>query len=352
MKNNVGDGSASSEIAGVGTSATTGPGSAVTVRAESSDVIWDGDGRLTAAAASALGSPLAQADPEAIRSHDRPASRRLMLLRRGRSVLVVGAVVACVVLLGRLLQHGALRASDRAAQSTSTSAPSALASATISAAAVAPPTASIGAVTTSPVTTSTGTASPGTVAVAPTNRTLPSPSVGPANPPLARYLLPTSWALAANGKLYLRGRVPDKATVDKLATRAATVATDGDVVVDLTIDPSVSANGSMPLLFEDAVHFADGSDVVRVEEQFLPEFARFLLERNATATVRLFANADTSTDADLMVRRSTACSDFIRRFGLDVRRISITTRGDAGVGASAARPGPSVELAVEGLFGG
>lgn len=353
MEKQVGENPASPEIVAAGLVASNGSSLAVPARPDSSDAIWDAGGELTAAGADSLGSPVVLADFAERGGRGRSTSRRLRFVRHGRRLLLAGVALAAVGLLGRLLQHGA----------DGTAVPSAPTGTTVvvTAPAIAVTTATVPAVTapavtgsgaTAPAVTAPAVAGSGEPVVTTTVRTLATPSVGPIDPPLARYLAPSRWALAVKGKLYLRGRVPDKATADKLATRAAAVAKDGNVVVDLTIDPTVSASGSTPLLFDDAVHFAEGNDVVRVEEQSLPELARFLLERNDTATVRLFANADSSTDADLMLRRSTACSDFIRRFGIELRRVSITTRGEAGGSSGAARPGPSVELAIDGLFDG
>ena len=368
MEKQVGENPASPEIVAAGLVASNGSSLAVPARPDSSDAIWDAGGELTAAGADSLGSPVVLADFAERGGRGRSTSRRLRFVRHGRRLLLAGVALAAVGLLGRLLQHGADGTAVPSAPTGTTvvvTAP-AIAVTTATAPAVTAPaitgsTATAPAVTapaitgsgaTAPAVTAPAVAGSGEPVVTTTVRTLATPSVGPIDPPLARYLAPTRWALAVKGKLYLRGRVPDKATADKLATRAAAVARDGNVVVDLTIDPTVSASGSTPLLFDDAVHFAEGNDVVRVEEQSLPELARFLLERNDTATVRLFANADSSTDADLMLRRSTACSDFIRRFGIELRRVSITTRGEAGGSSGAARPGPSVELAIDGLFDG
>ena len=363
MEKQVGENAASPEIAATGLVASNGSSLAVPARLDSSDAIWDAGGELTAAGADSLGSPVVLADFAERGGRGRFTARALRFARHGRRLLLAGVALAAVGLVGRLLQHGADGTAVRSAPAGTTvvvTAP-AIAVTAATAPAVTPPAVTALAVTgpavTGPAVTGpagTGPAAAGSGATAPavTVRTLPTPSVGPIDPPLARYLAPSRWALAVKGKLYLRGRVPNKAAADKLATRATAVAKDGNVVVDLTIDPTVSASGSTPLLFDDAVHFAEGSDVVRVEEQSLPELARFLLERNDTATVRLFANADTSTDADLMLRRSTACSDFIRRFGIELRRVSITTRGEAGGSAGAARPGPSVELVIDGLFDG
>ena len=354
MEKQVGENPASPEIVAAGLVASNGSSLAVPARPDSSDAIWDAGGELTAAGADSLGSPVVLADFAERGGRGRSTSRGLRFVRHGRRLLLAGVALAAVGLLGRLLQHGA----------DGTAVPSAPTGTTVvvTAPAIAVTTATVPAVTapavtgsgaTAPAVTAPAVAGSGEPVVTTTVRTLATPSVGPIDPPLARYLAPSRWALAVKGKLYLRGRVPDKATADKLATRAAAVAKDGNVVVvDLTIDPTVSASGSTPLLFDDAVHFAEGNDVVRVEEQSLPELARFLLERNDTATVRLFANADSSTDADLMLRRSTACSDFIRRFGIELGRVSITTRGEAGGASGAARPGPSVELAIDGLFDG
>ena len=353
MEKQVGENPASPEIVAAGLVASNGSSLAVPARLDSSDAIWDAGGELTAAGADSLGSPVVRADFAERGGRGRSAARGRRFARHGRRLLLAGVALAAVGLLGRLLQHGA----------DGTAVPSAPTGTTVvvTAPAIAVTTATVPAVTapaitgsgaTAPAVTAPAVAGSGEPVVTTTVRTLATPSVGPIDPPLARYLAPSRWALAVKGKLYLRGRVPDKATADKLATRAAAVAKDGNVVVDLTIDPTVSASGSTPLLFDDAVHFAEGNDVVRVEEQSLPELARFLLERNDTATVRLFANADSSTDADLMLRRSTACSDFIRRFGIELRRVSITTRGEAGGSSGAARPGPSVELAIDGLFDG
>ena len=354
MEKQVGENPASPEIVAAGLVASNGSSLAVPARLDSSDAIWDAGGELTAAGADSLGSPVVRADFAERGGRGRSAARGRRFARHGRRLLLAGAMLAAVGLLGRLLQPGADGTAVRSAPTGTTvvvTAP-AIAVTTATAPAVTAP-AITGSGATAPAVTAPAVAGSGEPVVTTTVRTLATPSVGPIDPPLARYLAPSRWALAVNGKLYLRGRVPDKATADKLATRAAAVAKDGNVVVvDLTIDPTVSASGSTPLLFDDAVHFAEGNDVVRVEEQSLPELARFLLERNDTATVRLFANADSSTDADLMLRRSTACSDFIRRFGIELRRVSITTRGEAGGSSGAARPGPSVELAIDGLFDG
>ena len=353
MEKQVGENPASPEIVAAGLVASNGSSLAVPARLDSSDAIWDAGGELTAAGADSLGSPVVRADFAERGGRGRSAARGRRFARHGRRLLLAGAMLAAVGLLGRLLQPGADGTAVRSAPTGTTvvvTAP-AIAVTTATAPAVTAP-AITGSGATAPAVTAPAVAGSGEPVVTTTVRTLATPSVGPIDPPLARYLAPSRWALAVKGKLYLRGRVPDKATADKLATRAAAVAKDGNVVVDLTIDPTVSASGSTPLLFDDAVHFAEGTDVVRVEEQSLPELARFLLERNDTATVRLFANADSSTDADLMLRRSTACSDFIRRFGIELRRVSITTRGEAGGSSGAARPGPSVELAIDGLFDG
>lgn len=353
MEKQVGENPASPEIVAAGLVASNGSSLAVPARLESSDAIWDAGGELTAAGADSLGSPVVLADFAERGGRGRSASRGLRFARHGRRLLLAGVALAAVGLLGRLLQHGADGTAVPLAPTGTTvvvTAP-AIAVTTATAPAVTAP-AITGSGATAPAVTAPAVAGSGEPVVTTTVRTLATPSVGPIDPPLARYLAPTRWALAVNGKLYLRGRVPDKATADKLATSATAVAKHGNVVVDLTIDPTMSASGSTPLLFDDAVHFAEGSDIVRVEEQSLPELARFLLERNDTATVRLFANADSSTDADLMLRRSTACSDFIRRFGIELGRVSITTRGEAGGSSGAARPGPSIELAIDGLFDG
>ena len=177
-----------------------------------------------------------------------------------------------------------------------------------------------------PVTTAAdGSTAPATTTVVPATTTTIAPAAAVALEPRS--------ALYADGKVYLRGAVPDEATARTIVERAGAVVGPANVVDEYVVDPGASRTDSGPLRIADTVQFAAGSAQLATEFRGLLDLGVVLLQRFPNVTITVLGHTDGDGDAAanqvLSQRRVDAVVAYLTKPGIDTSRVIGVARGEA-----------------------
>lgn len=268
-------------------------------------------------------------------------------------VLVAGAVVAMVVLGG---------GDDDVATTESTSPP--IPTVTTLAALpteVEPATTTADPTTTAadPATTATATSAAETTAPATTAPATTAPAASttvPADPDAP----PVRWAEYSGGVVYLRGMVPDQATADEVATKAAAVVGEANVRVEYTVDPTAARPDSAPLYVYDSILFQPGEAELDATARGTLDLGVSLLTLYPQITFDIEGHTDDiGSDAEnlaLSQRRVDVIMTFLTDRGVDAGRLTAVAKGESEPIADNASPegrakNRRIEISVNNLLG-
>jgi outer membrane protein OmpA-like peptidoglycan-associated protein len=155
--------------------------------------------------------------------------------------------------------------------------------------------ASVAETTTQPQATTT-VAAPTTTAAAPTT-TVAAPTTtvaAPTQPQSSDAANPVRWAEFTGGKVYLRGKVPDRATADEIITKAAAVLGAGNVVDEYEIVAGAQRPLSAPLYIRDSVLFTPGSTEISPGAAAVLDVGIALMKQNPKVTTEIQGHTDDS----------------------------------------------------------
>ena len=145
--------------------------------------------------------------------------------------------------------------------------------------------------------------------------------------------LPVRYAVYSGGKVYLRGRVPDRATAATIREKAAAVLGAGNVVDEYVIDPSAPLPQSDPLYVADGVLFDPDSDELAAAGQGFVDLGIALLQQNPGVTWIIEAHTDNlgSDEYNLALsqRRLESIVVYITDHGIDPRRLTTIAKGES-----------------------
>lgn len=207
-----------------------------------------------------------------------------------------------------------------------------------------------------------------TASVASTNvpaTSVPAPSTAPVaavtDPGFATNLdvVPVRYAVYSGGKVYLRGRVPDRATAATIREKAAAVLGAGNVVDEYVIDPSAPVPRSAPLYIADGLLFDPDSDELAAAGQGLIDLGIALLQQNPAVTWTIEGHTDNlgsnAYNLELSQRRLDAIVSYIAAQGIDPRRLTTVAKGESEpIADNATRAGRAqnrrIEIIIEGLL--
>lgn len=241
-------------------------------------------------------------------------------------VAVVALLVVGIVMLTGGDDDGAVETADppvtTAVASTLATAPT-----TVAASTTAAPTATSAASQGADTTVAPDPA-PTTTAEATTSTTSPSTTVSA--DPLAP---PVRWAEYSDGQVFLRGRVPDQATADEVATRAGQVLGPENVIVEYTIDPTAPKPDSAPLYVNNSILFGPGLALLNVEARATLDLGVTLLALFPEVTFDIEGHTDSvGTEEEnlaLSTRRVDAIVDYLIGKGVDPTRLTALPKGES-----------------------
>lgn len=202
--------------------------------------------------------------------------------------------------------------------------------------------------TTNAAGASTGSSSASAVAVAPD----PRPSANPDE-------MPVRYAVYSDGKVYLRGRVPDRATAATIREKVGAVLGAGNVVDEYLIDPSAPRPRSDPLYIADGVLFEPDSDELAEAGRGFVDLGIALLQQNPGITWIVEGHTDNlgsdEYNLELSQRRLDAIVSYITDHGIDPRRLTTIAKGESEpIADNATRAGRAqnrrLEVVIEGLL--
>lgn len=151
------------------------------------------------------------------------------------------------------------------------------------------------------------------------------------------------WAVYDAGTLYLRGRVPDQATADRIAGRAAAVVGAAHLVVEYQIDPAAPLPAGAPVYVTETVLFATDRAEVLAPFRHILDLGVTLLTNVPTVTVTVIGHTDSRGTDDHNLELSQARVDSVIGYlvdhGIDPARV----RGVAAGAADPVAPNDSAE---------
>ncbi|MGD9705087.1 MAG: OmpA family protein [Acidimicrobiia bacterium] len=212
-------------------------------------------------------------------------------------------------------------------------------------------TTAAGAVASDTTTSDTTVSAPTTSATSTAMAAAPDP---------AGEAAPVRYAVYSDGKVYLRGRVPDRATATAIREKAATVLGAENVVDEYVIDPDAPRPRSAPLYVADALLFAPDSDELTQAARGLVDLGIALLQLYPGVTWTIEGHTDSlgsdSYNLELSQRRLDAIVAYIAVHGVDTRRVTTIAKGESEpIADNATRAGRAqnrrIEVVIEGLLG-
>jgi outer membrane protein OmpA-like peptidoglycan-associated protein len=156
---------------------------------------------------------------------------------------------------------------------------------------------------------------------------------------------PVHWAVVQDGRVYLRGRLPNQADADTIIAKAAGVVGPERVVVEYAIDPAAPVVESGPVFVADTVLFEPDSVAIGPQFRSILDLGRLLLLQNPKVTITVVGRADSRGDPDynlaLSARRAEVVIDYVVAAGIERSRL-------VPIAAGASRP-IADESSPEGL---
>ena len=144
---------------------------------------------------------------------------------------------------------------------------------------------------------------------------------------------PIRYAEFSGGKVYLRGTVPDRATADKVAARAAAVVGEGNVVVEYAIVPGTPIPNDAPLYVRDSILFAPGSSKLNPTATAVLDLGVLLFQQNPQMTMIIEGHTDSGGTFEENLLLSQSRVDAILRYftsqGVDSSRVSGVAKGES-----------------------
>ena len=206
-------------------------------------------------------------------------------------------------------------------------------------------------------TTSATTAAPTTTTVSATTTVaaVPASSVAPETSGA-----PVRWADFVGGVVYLRGSVPDEATAEEIASKAAAVVGDQNVRVEYTVDPAAARPESAPLYVKDSILFAAESSELNAKARETLDLGVSLLALYPQVTFDISGHTDSlgadSVNLALSQLRVDAIVAYITSKGIDASRLTAVAKGEAEPIADNATPegrakNRRIEIQVNNLLG-
>jgi len=209
--------------------------------------------------------------------------------------------------------------------------------ATIATASTAAPVTTAPTTTAPPAAASTtvavvATESPTTVAVpttlAPSTTVAPTTTV-PADPNGP----PVRWAVFSDGQVTLQGKVPDQATADEIASKAAAVVGAENVHQEYTIDPTAPRPDYAPLYVNDSILFGAGLSDLNAKAKSTLDLGVTLLNLYPKVTFDIEGHTDsTGTEAEnlaLSQKRVDAIVRYLTDRGIDPSRLTAVAKGES-----------------------
>lgn len=287
--------------------------------------------------------------------------------REGRSrvaMIVTGSVAAIAVLvIGFTLMS---RAGDAPVAAQPTTTVSAATIATPSTSLLPPPTEPVPIpATLAPVPPTEQLTVPATVIVEPPIDTTVAPAPVPveAAPVVSAEYdpnNPTRWAVFTGGVIHLQGRVPDQATADEIAAKAAAVVGPGNVAVEYVIDPTAPRPPTAPLYVPDGVLFTQGSWNLSNSAKAVLDLGVTLMQLYPDVYFMIEGHTDDQgTDQEnlrLSQNRVDAVYSYLIESGTDIARINTLAYGESNPIADNSTPegralNRRIEIEVSGLLG-
>ena len=170
---------------------------------------------------------------------------------------------------------------------------------------------------------------------------------------------PVRYAVFSGGKVYLRGRVPDRATAATISEKAAAVVGAGNVVDEYVIDPNAPTPRSAPLYVADGLLFDPDSDELVPAGRGLVDLGIALLQQNPGVTWIIEGHTDNlgsdEYNLELSQRRLDSIVTYITDHGIDPRRLTTVAKGESEpIADNATRAGRAqnrrLEVVIEGLL--
>jgi len=170
----------------------------------------------------------------------------------------------------------------------------------------------------------------------------------------------TRTAVFSGGKVYLRGEVPSQDIGDLIASRAAAVLGQDNVVVEYVLNPEAPVPNSAPLYVDDKVLFAVGSAEINPGFAPLLDLGTSLMQQIDTVRISVIAHTDSvgSEEANQLLseRRAQGVKAYWLDAGIDASRIDAIGLGESvpqadnllGEGRAANR---RAEFIVHGILG-
>ncbi|MFN8024389.1 MAG: OmpA family protein [Acidimicrobiales bacterium] len=153
-------------------------------------------------------------------------------------------------------------------------------------------------------------------------------AVGPAT-----FSDPVRWAEFSDGKVYLRGTVPDQATADEIRDKAAAVVGADNVFVEYAIVAGAPRPESAPLYVRDSVLFARNSVDINATARGVLDLGVVLMNQNPQITIDISGHTDSDgTDEmnlQLSQRRVQVIFDYLVSQGIDPARLTTAAYGES-----------------------
>ncbi len=268
-------------------------------------------------------------------------------------VAVVGLLAVGIAVLTGGDDDGAIETADppvtTAVASTLATAPTTVAASTTA----APTTTS--AASQGAATSAAADPGPTTTAAEVTTSTAPPSTTVPADP----LAPPVRWAEYSDGQVFLRGRVPDQATADEVATRAGQVLGPENVIVEYTIDPTAPKPDSAPLYVNNSILFGPGLALLNAEARATLDLGVSLLALFPEVTFDIEGHTDSvGTEEEnlaLSTRRVDAIVAYLIGKGVDPTRLTALPKGESEPIADNATPegqalNRRIEIQVNGFL--
>ncbi len=283
---------------------------------------------------------------ELIALADQVASAPESPSRTPKGPIAVGLAVVALLIVGLVLvlggsdDDGSVAGADPAAVTTDATEPAASATTadapTSTADATDDTTAETTADTTAdtlPATTieATEDTTPATTVAAP--EAAPATTVATDTSGSGEFGDPVRWAEFSDGKVYLRGTVPDQATADEIRDKSAAVVGADNVFVEYAIVAGAPRPASAPLYVRDSVLFARNSVDINAKARGVLDLGVALMNQNPQITIDISGHTDSDgsdeMNLQLSQRRVQVIFDYLVSQGIDPARLTTAAYGES-----------------------
>ncbi len=233
--------------------------------------------------------------------------------------LVMGAAVVVLLLGAVALARSGDGADEPAARASAKGAAGSKPTSSTTAPRSTAPRSTSSAPPTSASTSTTSTTAPGATG-------LELPRADPNSRPQAPF------GVFRAGKLYLRGSVPSVQVAEGYVRKAIMVLGEGNVVVEMTLDPRAPA-GPARVIVEEQFTFPLNSAAIDPKFDRLLAIGAYALEKVPEATLVITGHTDssgsTAFNQRLSLQRAQAIVDYMVSKGIPANRIKAVGRGEA-----------------------